>query len=408
MRYWVWILGLLSPLVFAAEHKFSGVIDVRASYTDGISSYVEGGLGKFRFNPDGQISLAQAGFSYNIDWDNPLSAQIVGNAYWDGVRDNIGVTEAYISYKGLPWQNGLRINGKLGILYPEISMENIATAWSSPYTLTYSGINSWLGEEVRHLGAQVSVDYLGKFHNSRHDFKLSAEMFQNNDTAGAMLAWHGWTNSSRQSLWQEKLPLSSLPALDGGTLSAQAKASDPFTELDNRIGYHVKTQWRMQGLGQLELGYYDNDADTRVVKEGQYAWLTQFVHVGTKWRLVYNVELIAQYMQGETLMQSPRGRNIVDNRYDSAFILLSHRWKKHRLSARFEDFSVTDNDLTFDDDNSEEGQAMTVSYSYQFSPGWFVQAEYNRIDSEREARVDQGYSKGLIEQQWQLASRYYF
>ncbi|QFU22211.1 hypothetical protein FM038_008620 [Shewanella eurypsychrophilus] len=408
MKYWVWILGLYSPLILAAEHKLAGIIDVRASYTNGITSYVDGGLGKFRFNPDGQVSLAQAGVSYTVDWDNPLSAHVVANAYWDGVEDNIGITEAYLKYKGLPWDNGLRLGGKLGIIYPEISMENIATAWSSPYTLTYSGINSWLGEEVRHIGAQISVDYLGKFHDSRHDFTLSGEFFKNNDTTGAMLAWHGWTSSSRQTLWQETLPLSDLPSLDGGELGSQAKESDPFLELDDRIGYHVKTQWRMQGLGRLEVGYYDNDADTRVVIEGQYAWLTQFVHIGTKWRLPYNIELIAQYMKGDTLMKSPDGRNIVDNGYDSAFILLSHRWQKHRLSARFEDFSVTDNDLTFDDDNSEEGQAMTVSYSYQLKKGWFVQAEYNRIDSLRPARAEQGFPEDLVEQQWQLASRYYF
>ncbi|WP_076408957.1 hypothetical protein [Shewanella sp. UCD-KL12] len=408
MKFGVWILGLFSPLVLAAEHQVSGVIDVRASYTDGIQSYVDGGLGKFRFNPDGQLSLAQAGFSYKIDWDNPLSAHVVANAYWDGVRDSIGITEAYLKYKGLPWDNGLRLGGKFGIIYPEISMENIATAWSSPYTLTYSGINSWLGEEVRHIGAQVSLDHLGKFRGSRHDFNLTVEFFQNNDTTGAMLAWHGWTNSSRQTLWQETLPLSSLPSLDGGSLGSQAKESDPFLELDDRIGYHVKTQWRMQGLGRLEVGYYDNDADTRVVKKGQYAWLTQFIHIGTKWRLPYDLELIAQYMKGDTLMQSPDGRNIVDNGYDSAYILLSHRWKKHRLSARIEDFSVVDNDLTFDDDNSEQGQAMTVSYSYQLRKGWFLQAEYNRIDSIRAARAEQGHPADLVEQQWQLASRYYF
>lgn len=408
MKNGLLILALYSSMGLSAEQNFSGIIDVRASYTDGITSYVDGGLGKFRFNPDGQLSLAQAGLSYHIDWDNPLSAHVVANAYWDGVRDNIGITEAYIKYKGLPWDNGLRLSSKLGILYPEISMENIATAWSSPYTLTYSGINSWLGEEVRHIGAQLRLDYLGKFHDSRHDFSLSSELFQNNDTTGAMLAWHGWTNSSRQTLWQEKLPLSPMPALEGGSLRFQAKESDPFIELDNRIGYHVKAQWKMQGLGRLEAGYYDNDADTLVIEEGQYAWLTQFVHIGTKWLLPYNIELIAQYMLGDTLMTSPFGTIVVDNGFDSGFILLSHRWHKHRVSARFEDFSVTDNDLTFDDNNSEEGQAMTISYSYQLSKGWFMQAEYNRIDSERAARVEQGYAKDLVEQQWQLASRYYF
>ncbi|MEC4724704.1 hypothetical protein HWQ46_03975 [Shewanella sp. D64] len=408
MKYWVWMLCLFSSITMAVEHKVSGIVDVRASYTDGITSYVDAGLGKFRFNPDGQVSLAQGGLSYQIDWENPLSAHVVANAYWDGVRDNIGLTEAYLKYKGLPWSNGLRLSVKLGILYPDISMENIATAWSSPYTLTYSNINSWIGEEVRHIGGQFSLEHLGKFSDSSHDFKLVAELFQNNDTTGAMLSWHGWTNSSRQTLWQEKLPLSALPSLDGGSLTDQAKESDPFLELDDHLGYHVKAQWRLQSLGRVELGYYDNDVDTSVVKEGQYTWLTQFGHIGTKWRLPYHIELIAQYIKGDTSMHSPSGSKVVDNGYESGFILLSHRWQRHRVSFRFEHFNVTDNDLTLDDDNREQGKAVTLSYGYQLRKGWFLQAEYNRIDSTRPARQAQGYDKDLIEEQWQLASRYYF
>ncbi|ACA87217.1 hypothetical protein [Shewanella woodyi] len=408
MKYWPWMLMLVSSNLMAAEHQVSGVVDIRVSHTDSITSYVDGGLGKFRFNPNGQLSLVQAGLSYHLDWENPFSAHVVANAYWDGVRDNIGFTEAYFKYKGLPWDNGLRLSGRFGLLYPSISLENIATAWSSPYTLTYSGINSWIGEEVRHVGGQLSIEQLGKFSGSPHDFKLTAEMFQSNDTTGAMLSWHGWTNSSRQTLLQEKLPLSELPSLNAGSLTEQARASDPFLELDNNIGYHLKTQWRMQGQGRVELGYYDNDGDTRVVKEGQYTWLTRFTHLGAKWRLPYRIELITQYLKGDTLMRAPSGINIVDNDYDSGFILLSRKWQKHRLSLRFEEFSVTDNDLTPDDDNSEHGNAATLSYGYQWHKGWFLQAEYNRIDSTRPARTAQGYDKRLIEQQWQLASRYYF
>ncbi|NRD74568.1 hypothetical protein HQQ94_15250 [Shewanella sp. VB17] len=408
MKYWLWMFSLYSSITVAAEHKVSGVMDVRVSYTHGITSYVDAGLGKFRFNPDGQLSLAQGGLSYRVDWDNPFSFHVVANAYLDGVRDNIGITEGYLIYKGLPWDNGFRLSGKFGIMYPEISMENIATAWSSPYTLTYSTMNSWLGEEVRHLGARLSLEHLGKFNGTALDVKLSADFFQYNDTTGAMLAWHGWTSSSRQTLWQEKLPLSALPSLDGGSLASQAKESDPFLELDDRMGYHVNTQWRLHDMGRFEFGYYDNDADTRVVKNGQYAWLTQFFHAGIQWRLPYDIEFIAQYMKGDTLMQSPQGINIVDNGYNSGFVLLSHRWLKHRVSIRFEDFSVIDNDLTVDDDNSETGNAMTFSYGYQLRKGWFLQAEYNRVDSTRPARAEQGNSKELIEEQWQLASRYYF
>ncbi|WP_247663143.1 hypothetical protein [Shewanella sp. MMG014] len=405
---WICILCLGCHSATAAEHHFSGLIDVRASYTDGTESYVDGGLGKFRFDDGTQLSLSQVGLTYKVDWENAFSAHVTANGYLDNTRNDIGITEAFLNYRSLPWQNGLRLKGRLGLMFPDISLENIATAWSSPYTLSYSAINSWLGEEFRHLGAELTLERLGKFHNSKHDLALSAALFQYNDTAGAMLAWHGWTLSSRQTLLHESLPLSNMPSLAGGSLDDQADESDPFIELDDRFGYHVHGQWRFKGNGEVSLGYYDNNANTLVFKNGQYAWLTKFTHAGVKWRLPYQIELISQVMYGSTLMQSPEAVDVVNNDYQAAFVLLTKRWDKHRLTIRAEDFEVSDNDATFDDNNNEQGNALTLSYQYRLQKSWFIQAEYNRIDATRDAKVEQGLPKEMLEQQWQLATRWYF
>ena len=413
MKKLVWILGFYCPLFFAAkgltaEHDLFGVVDIRATHNDGITSYVDGGLGKFRSNPDSQLSLSQLGLSYRVEWDNNMSAHLVANGYWDGVEDGLGITEAFIEYKGLPSEKGVRISARAGIMYPKISLENVATAWSSPYTLSYSTMNAWLGEEVRHIGARLNVDLLGKFRQSNHDVSFNLEAFSNNDTTGAMLSWHGWTLSSRQTLWQETLPITTIPSMNGGLLSGQAKESDPFLELDDRLGYHGSVNWKMKGKGLVQAGYYNNDADTRIAIKGQYAWLTRFIHLGVKWRLPYRIELISQYMQGDTLMNAPEGFAVVDNDYHSAYMMFSRRWDKHRLSFRLEDFSVDDNDPTPGDNNNEDGQAYTLSYNYQFQRGWFFHIEYNRVDSTRYARTYLGQPEDLVEQQWQLASRYYF
>jgi len=400
------ILGVVNCI--AVEQKLSGLIDVRATYNNSEMSFVSGGLGKFRFDPQSHLSLAQAGLSYRANWDNGIAAHVVSNAYWDGVKNNLGITEAWLGYKGLPSANGFRLSAKAGIFYPHISLENVATAWSSPYTLSYSTINSWLAEEVRHIGLNVGLQHLGKFSQSAHDIGFNIETFINNDTTGAMLAWHGWTLSSRQTLWQERLALSAIPALYGGMLAAQAKESDPFLELDNRLGYHVSGNWKWHGKGKFNAGYYNNNANPKVVKQGQYAWLTRFGYIGGKWKLPYNIDLIGQFMLGDTLMQSPTGINVVDNDYHSAFLLLSRRWEKHRLTLRVEDYGVVDQDNTIDDDNTEAGQAYTLSYAYQLQKGWFLQAEYNLMDSQRHARIAQGQNSHALEQQWQLASRYYF
>ena len=151
---------------------------------------------------------------------------------------------------------------------------------------------------MRHLGTSFSISRLGKFHQSKHDVKLTAEAFINNDTTGAMLSWHGWTTGSRQTLWHETIQTPDILAMvENGPLSGQAKQSDPFLDLDDRIGLHVSAEWNWRSKSKLTTGYYDNNADTSVVKFGQYSWRTRFHHIGLKWRLPYKVDLLSQFYE---------------------------------------------------------------------------------------------------------------
>jgi hypothetical protein len=391
------------------EHDFSGVIDVRVGYADSIDSYLDGGLGKFGVNDGAHLALSQLGLSYHSQWGDAWSSRIVANGYVDGINNGLGITEAILRYRDIPSEQGIRFDVQFGLMYPQISLENVATAWASPFTLNYSTMNSWLAEEVRHIGLSTTVESLGKYRQSEHDFSLTAEAFMFNDTTGAMLAWHGWTQTSRQTLVQETIPIAAIPAMEeGGMLEAQAANSDPFTELDDRIGGHVLAKWTWRNKGSIQAGYYDNNANTHIVKQGQYVWLTRFGHVGAKWRLPFGVSLISQFMQGTTLMTNTDGYPVVDNDFQSGYVLLSKRWDKHRLSLRVEDFSVTDNDLTPEDNNNEDGQSLTLAYQYQLDRPWFIQFEYNAVDSTRPARAYLNESVELLEQQWQLSSRYFF
>ena len=44
---------------------------------------------------------------------------------------------------------------KAGAFFPTISLENDDLGWTSPYTLTPSAINSWIGEELRTIGSEA-------------------------------------------------------------------------------------------------------------------------------------------------------------------------------------------------------------------------------------------------------------
>lgn len=236
---------------------------------------------------------------------------------------------------------------------------------------------------------------------------VDLSVFQNNDTAGAMLAWHGWTMSSRQTLLQEKLVVQNFPARED-KLSMQASRSDPFLELDHRWGTHIVGQWHNGKNIKLNAGFYDNQAKRGLVENGQYTWTTEFMHIGLQVKLPNSLELISQYMEGRTLMTSTILESVVDNDYDSVFLMLRYRAKRHHIALRAEHFSVDDIDTTYGDNNDELGKAFTISYRYQLSSSNFIISEFNWIDSDRPSRAYENSSVSLIERQLQLAYRHYF
>jgi hypothetical protein len=407
------VIGLIlfiSWCSMAAEQSIKGLVDLRVGYVTSdskLDTYLSGDYGKLSNNQGLGLSIAQLALQYQVDWENNMSGRIVLNGFSDSQSTNVGVTEAFLQYKSLPSATGWRYRAKAGLFYPKISMENVAIGWSSPYTLTSSAINSWVGEELRHSGASLSLEKLGKFAGTSHNFIVDLSVFQNNDTAGAMLAWHGWTMSSRQTLLQEKLIVQNFPARED-KLSMQASRSDPFLELDHRWGTHIVGQWHNGKNIKLNAGFYDNQAKRGLVENGQYTWTTEFMHIGLQVKLPNSLELISQYMEGRTLMTSTILESVVDNDYDSAFLMLRHRAKRHHIALRVEHFSVDDIDTTYGDNNDESGKAFTMSYRYQVSSPNFIVAEFNWIDTDRPSRAYENNNVSLIERQLQLAYRYYF
>ena len=404
-------VGLLLAVATAhsAEIKLHGVLDIRATSASTLDSYVDGGYGKFTSHDGENVSLAQAGSELIIEWDTGITANIVANAYSDENETIIGITEAFLKYRSLPNSSGYRWQTKAGIFYPEISLENNAYAWASRNTLNSSAINTWLGEEIRVLGSEIALTRLGKFNDSDFDLTFAATAFVNNDPAGAMLSWHGWNIGNRQTLWTDSRAIPDFRArMPGYDLNGQAAKSDPFLELDDNWGFHVRSKVKFHRKGQLTLGYYDNNATPYMVENGQYGWRTRFTHVGFSWRLPNAYEFTAQYLTGDTLMQSPTRRDVVNNDYASGYVAVSKRIKKHRVTLRLEEFSITDNDQTVGDNNNEYGKSATANYTYRYSKPWLLSVEYNWINSHRPARMYTNQAVNLVERQWQFAARYFF
>jgi hypothetical protein len=409
LKYRLLVLGMLSVNVLALETSVQGVIDIRLSKTNSATSYLSGGQGKFGHNDGAYFSLAQAGIELIASSDSGWSGHLVANAFADDQGNHAGVTEAFVKYKGLPNASGYRWQNRTGIFYPNISLENDAYAWASKHTLNASTLNTWLGEEIRVLGSEFTLTRLGRMHQVDYDLSLSATIFANNDPAGALLAWHGWSQSSRQTIWTQTPEIAWFPARKKGySLYWQAAHSDPFLELDHRLGGHVQAEWRWHGHGELSAGYYDNRAKPYVFKNGQYGWHTRFYHLGMRWQLPEAIKLTAQYLSGETLMQNSYRRDVVYNQFNNGFVSLSKRWQAHLLTFRVEHFSVTDQDQTMGDDNNESGRGFTLNYSYRLSKPIFLSFEYNWLQSDRAAHRYSNLATIFTEQQWQLALRYFF
>ena len=68
-------------------------------------------------------------------------------------RTGIDMLEGYVSWH--PAAAGpVSWSVKTGAFFPTISLENDDLGWTSPYTLTPSAINSWIGEELRTIGSE--------------------------------------------------------------------------------------------------------------------------------------------------------------------------------------------------------------------------------------------------------------
>lgn len=394
---------------FEVETVFHGVLDVRATSTDSLTSYTQGGYGKFALDNGETLSLAQAGGEVSLIWDSGISAHVVANAYNNDNNFDIGITEAYLKYTGLPNESGYRWQSKLGIFYPRISLENNAYAWASKNTLNSSSMNTWIGEEVRVLGNELTLTRLGKFNKNAFDVSFSLSTFVNNDPSGSLLSWHGWTISNRQTLWTERIKLPAFRArMEGYDLYTQASKSDPFIELDDRIGAHLRAEVKFHKKGTLSAGYYNNNAKPYIVEYGQYGWKTRFTHIDLRWLLPKGFVLTSQVLHGDTLMQSPNKQDVVNNDYTSGYMAITKRVKAHRFTARVEKFNVKDNDTTLGDNNTERGKAATLNYTYRLSKPWFVSSEFTWIDSYRPARMYTNNPIDLTERQLTLAARYFY
>jgi hypothetical protein len=353
-------------------------LDLRAVSSDGQTSFLENGQGKLRFDADHEgIQLGRL----RAAWTQPLGEVFSAHAEvsrWDADDKNpIDLTEAYLEYRPYP-RAGWRSRLRLGAFFPPMSLENRAQGWETPYTITPSAISSWIGEEIRTVGLEGQLDWLGTRQGHSFDIQFTGALFGWNDPAGTMLAKHGFALHDRQTTLFGRVG-------EAETDPLQSK-KELFHELDGRPGYYLGAQARYLDRAVFNVLHYDNRADPTVSSEElrDMAWKTRFDAAALRIEIGGDWTLLLQALDGETEINPFR---TLLWEFDSQSAMLAKRWGKSMLSGRYDAFEVE-----FDHDpaksGSESGHAWTLAYSYEFEPHWRFALEWLNVDSDVQARID--------------------
>lgn len=134
------------------DFAITGYGDVRAVIAPDPQSWLNGGLGKFRYGGAqkfGTEGVAQA----DLTLGDGLNAVGLFRAEPE-TRSVVDALEMYPRYA--PASAGtVSWSVKAGAFFPTISLENDDVGWTSPYTLTPSAINSWIGKSCARLAARA-------------------------------------------------------------------------------------------------------------------------------------------------------------------------------------------------------------------------------------------------------------
>ncbi len=374
------------PDIFSKD-TLTVLLDARLVVANGSESFVNGGLGKTRFQGAAngsfraQVVPAEADLIWEPRFSSSLSANV--SAAW---QHNHGagpdLMEAFISY--LPHQSGnLSVSGRAGYMWPEISLEHATGgAWTPVNTITPSAINSWVGEEVKVLGGEATLHAsLGQ-----QEFGLTGAVFGWNDTSGTLLSFRGW---ALQDIKGTQSGHFKLPPLDPFLSLVQQNQTRNTIEIDHQPGWYARLDWRPPWPFGAALFYYDNRGNPQDVTSAlQWGWRTKFWNLGINADIDSKTRLLAQAMTGSTIMGFPvSGVPWVHTDFKSAYVLLTHNYGPFALTGRIEGFGTREHGSEMSAGNSEDGWAWTVAARVPLNSRLSLLAEALSVRSWRGTRV---------------------
>jgi hypothetical protein len=396
------LLGLCFSSFNALSVQVKGLVQVNYVKADQQASWFDQGTGILAYSDSG-VNVQQALIEVSDSFASGVSYNVVANYYQLG-EQNLGFSQAQISYKPLS-NKGIKWRARAGFFYPKMSLENVDTGWLSPFTSTHSAINSWIGEELRTPGLELTLYSPGRAINSAFSWSVHGAAFKANEPLGTLISWRGFAMHDRQSLNNDRVPFAPYPSVVDRDAIWAPNYVEPFHEFDGHVGFYVGAHVDYYTQSNLRYYYYDNQADPMAVNaERLYGWRTEFHSLALQHKVTPNTRLIGQWMSGSTVM----GYRFVYVDFDAWYLMLSHKHKAHRFSLRVDEFKVREDDqLTFDPNNSA-GRGYTIAWRYDLDKNWQVGIEQhfnknsadNRLQFNQDAEINQQQSLLVLQYRW--------
>lgn len=338
----------------------SGFVTARGIYVESQPSWLDGGFGRFDVSKNTHQEEAHLG----IDWTPAEWVTVHAHGL---ARKRGGMVEASVDLR----KGDFRL--RAGQFFLPTSRENTDRLWSSPYTISFSALNSWIGEEVRPIGTELQWQHL----TSTSVITFAGGAFRGNDTMGALLGWRGWSIGNHLAVTNEVLPLPPLPFFPN-----QRDGSKPIgRDLDGRSGWTARMRVSLPERAMVQLAHLDNRGDRKLYR-GEYSWQTQFNVLSGEIDGQHGTTLASEYGWGSTGMGSAP-HAFVDLDFYAADVLLSQTFGRNRVSARIDVFGTTDRDHSFAEVNSESGRAWTFAWFYNVRPPLRLGVEFANIAAQR-------------------------
>lgn len=346
---------------------------------DNLGAWWQHGTGQLAIHQD-RLTTGPVLAAIQINTDTAFSAR-VHYSQQQALDGASGITEAWLQYQPLPLA-GYRVKARAGWFYPALSLENTDLAWSSPYSSTFSAINSWYAEELRAKTLELSVSRPGRTFQSEHSWQGVIGVFRDNDPLGNLISWRGFAIHNLQTRIGGRIDFAHYPSLRRPPLTLQPDWVEPVAELDGHTGWYGGIHYLFQQQTELRLYHYDNRADPTVFAQGQYAWFNRFNQLAFQQQLSERWRLVSQWLDGYTEM----GFDTVVVDYRATFLLLNYQHDRWQATVRYDHWQQWDRDFTVGDDNSGRGHNWTVAWQYPLNDHWTFLTEFSRMNSHQASR----------------------